>query len=118
VNPRGWVLRALPLALLLGALPTVLLSDTRSAPEIPPSLAAPPVSPSPAMPAPSPTPSPPRPPPVSPFTGMPTDLGAPVLSVKIDNAVSARPQTGLALADLVYVEPVEGGISRLYAARD
>ncbi|HKR51995.1 MAG TPA: DUF3048 domain-containing protein [Pseudonocardiaceae bacterium] len=115
MNPRGWVLRALPLALFLGALPAVLLSDARLAPESPPSLAAPPVSPGPAMPTPSPTLSLPSPPPVSPFTGMPTDLGAPVLSVKIDNAVPARPQTGLALADLVYVEPVEGGISRLLA---
>ncbi|MQA12781.1 MAG: DUF3048 domain-containing protein [Pseudonocardiaceae bacterium] len=59
----------------------------------------------------SPTPSPP----VSPFTGLPTDLAAPVLVVKIDNVGQARPQTGLTAADLVYVEPVEGGISRLAA---
>jgi hypothetical protein len=57
----------------------------------------------------------PSPPPVSPFTGLPTDLGAPVLCVKIDNAAVARPQSGLALADLVYIEPVEGGLSRLLA---
>lgn len=59
--------------------------------------------------------SPPPPPPVSPFTGLPTDLAAPVLVVKIDNAPRARPQTGLTAADLVYVEPVEGGISRFAA---
>jgi Protein of unknown function (DUF3048) N-terminal domain/Protein of unknown function (DUF3048) C-terminal domain len=58
---------------------------------------------------------PPSPPPVSPFTGLPTDLGASVLAVKIDNAVVARPQRGLEQADLVYVEPVEGGLSRLLA---
>ena len=57
----------------------------------------------------------PSPPPVSPFTGLPTDLAAPVLGVKIDNARVARPQSGLAQADLVYVEPVEGGLSRLLA---
>src|SRR5262249_55646842 len=57
----------------------------------------------------------PPPPPVSPFTGLPTDLRAPVLGVKIDNALPARPQSGLALADLVYVEPVEAGLSRLLA---
>lgn len=65
-------------------------------------------------PPPSSTPQPP-PPPVSPFTGLPTDLAAPVLVVKIDNARQARPQTGLTAADLVYVEPVEGGVSRLAA---
>lgn len=60
-------------------------------------------------------PAQPVPAPVSPFTGQPGDLGAPVLGVKLDNAPSARPQSGLELADLVYVEPVEGGTSRLLA---
>ena len=54
-------------------------------------------------------------PPRSPFTGLPTDLAAPVLTAKIDNVVAARPQTGLTAADLVYVEPVEGGLTRLLA---
>ena len=35
--------------------------------------------------------------------------------MKIDNLASARPQTGLQDADLVYVLPVEGGLSRLLA---
>ncbi|MGW0816321.1 DUF3048 domain-containing protein [Streptomyces viridiviolaceus] len=39
----------------------------------------------------------------------------PVLAVKIDNVPAARPQTGLDAADVVYVEPVEGGLSRLMA---
>lgn len=51
----------------------------------------------------------------SPFTGLPTDPAAPVLAVKIGNAHPARPQTGLAAADLVYIEPVEAGISRFVA---
>lgn len=38
-----------------------------------------------------------------------------VLAVKIDNVAAARPQTGLSAADLVYVEPVEGGLTRLLA---
>ncbi|MBK1782827.1 DUF3048 domain-containing protein [Prauserella cavernicola] len=38
-----------------------------------------------------------------------------VLAVKIDNVAAARPQTGLASADVVYVEPVEGGLTRLAA---
>ncbi|MEV6957809.1 DUF3048 domain-containing protein [Streptomyces sp. NPDC051207] len=40
---------------------------------------------------------------------------ASVLAVKIDNAPAARPHTGLEAADVVYVEPVEGGLSRLMA---
>ncbi|MPZ66647.1 MAG: DUF3048 domain-containing protein [Pseudonocardiaceae bacterium] len=67
-----------------------------------------------APPPPAPAPSPP-PAPVSPLTGLPTDLAAPVLIVKVDNVGSARPQTGLMAADVVYVEPVEGGVSRLAA---
>ena len=52
---------------------------------------------------------------VSPFTGEPvTSLGS-VLAVKIDNIVTARPQTGLSQADIVYVLPVEGGLSRFCA---
>ncbi|MEO3973631.1 DUF3048 domain-containing protein [Streptomyces sp. CAU 1734] len=39
----------------------------------------------------------------------------PVLAVKIDNAPQARPQTGLNAADVVYVEQVEAGLSRLMA---
>ncbi|MFZ3567001.1 DUF3048 domain-containing protein [Streptomyces sp. BH097] len=40
---------------------------------------------------------------------------APLLAVKIDNVGAARPQTGLDEADLVYVEQVEAGLSRLMA---
>ncbi|MFJ8545617.1 DUF3048 domain-containing protein [Streptomyces sp. NPDC093586] len=39
----------------------------------------------------------------------------PVLAVKVDNAPEARPQRGLDAADVVYAEPVEGGLSRLMA---
>jgi len=52
---------------------------------------------------------------LSPFTGEPVRSLGPVLAVKIDNIVYARPQTGLTSADIVYVLPVEGGLSRLAA---
>jgi hypothetical protein len=68
--------------------------------------AAPPPPPPPPPPAPSPTVEPPPPPPPP---------GLPVLVVKIDNASVARPHIGLAVADMIYVEPVEGGITRLLA---
>jgi Protein of unknown function (DUF3048) N-terminal domain len=48
----------------------------------------------------------------SPFTGEPVKALGPVLAVKIDNLAPARPQTGLGGADIVYVLPVEGGLSR------
>ncbi|MFD3960456.1 MULTISPECIES: DUF3048 domain-containing protein [Streptomyces] len=44
-----------------------------------------------------------------------TGAGAKVLAVKIDNVGPARPQTGLDRADVVYVEQVEAGLSRLLA---
>jgi hypothetical protein len=52
---------------------------------------------------------------VSPFTGEPVKALKRVLAVKIDNIVNARPQTGLQDADIVYVLPVEGGLSRFLA---
>ena len=52
---------------------------------------------------------------LSPFTGEPVKGLGPVLAVKIDNIVYARPQTGLTTADIVYVLPVEGGLSRFMA---
>ena len=39
----------------------------------------------------------------------------PVLAVKIDDTKPARPQIGLKDADLVYIEQVEGGVTRLAA---
>lgn len=100
------------LAVLLAALgPVLVLSCTSSAEPAPPDQAAPPAAPLlPALPT-----APALPAPVSSFTGLATDPDAPTLCVKIDNAPEARPQSGLELADLVYLEPVEGGLSRLLA---
>jgi YD repeat-containing protein len=39
----------------------------------------------------------------------------PVLVVKIDDTSNARPQVGLEYADVVYIEQVEGGLTRLAA---
>jgi hypothetical protein len=52
---------------------------------------------------------------VSPFTGERIRSLGPILAVKIDNVDFARPQTGLTRADIVYVLPVEGGLSRFLA---
>jgi len=54
-----------------------------------------------------------------PLTGQPAPSGSvpprPALAVKVDNYPDARPQSGLNMADIVFEEPVEGGITR-YAA--
>jgi hypothetical protein len=63
-------------------------------------------------PPPPPAPSPGLTPPAAPA---PQGPGPPVLGVKIDNAEAARPPVGLGAANLVFVEPVEGGLSRLLA---
>jgi len=52
---------------------------------------------------------------LDPFTGERVSALKPVLAVKIDNIVYARPQTGLQSADMVYVIPVEGGLTRFMA---
>lgn len=57
--------------------------------------------------------------PVCPLTGMPAPRGVdpnrPAVAVKVENSPEARPQTGLDAADLVYEEPVEGGLTWLLA---
>jgi hypothetical protein len=52
---------------------------------------------------------------MSPFTGEPVKALGRVVVVKIDNIVQARPPTGLTSADIVYLLPVEGGLSRIFA---
>ena len=57
--------------------------------------------------------------PFAPLTGLPlTDqarLSRPALVVKVENAPASRPQSGLDVADVVYEEIVEGGITRFLA---
>ena len=84
-------------------------------------------TPSPTVTSPSPTPAPPPPaaPLLAPLTGLPIKdpriLRRPALAIKIDNHTAARPQAALDRADIVYEEPVEGGITRfiaIYHSRD
>jgi hypothetical protein len=52
---------------------------------------------------------------MSPLTGRPIGSYKPVLVVKLDNTPNAQPHAGLIDADVVYVEEVEYGITRLAA---
>ena len=57
--------------------------------------------------------------PLAPLTGLVDQSGAtasrPSIAVKVDNAPEARPQSGLDVADIVYEEVVEGGVTRFIA---
>lgn len=48
------------------------------------------------------------------LTGLPGS-DAPILAVKIDDTSNAHPQVGLRNADVIYIEQVEGGLTRLAA---
>lgn len=65
-----------------------------------------------AAPAPFPTPTPE---PTHPFTGLPGAAARPVLAAKIENTSAGKPQLGLKSADIIYVEQVEAGLTRLMA---
>jgi hypothetical protein len=58
-------------------------------------------------------------PPIAPLTGSPDPSGDSLtrasLAVKVENTPEARPQSGLDVADLVYEEVVDGGITRFIA---
>jgi len=63
-----------------------------------------------------PTPGPTEPPPWrSPLTGEVGEEGQPVLIVKMDNTRNAQPHAGLSKADVVYIEEVEYGMTRIAA---
>ena len=73
----------------------------------------------------APSGSPTRAAPVCPLTGQAPPGGSvpnrPALVIKMENSPESRPQTGLDTADIVYEEPVEGGITRfavVYQCRD
>ncbi|MGH2690773.1 MAG: DUF3048 domain-containing protein, partial [Actinomycetota bacterium] len=57
--------------------------------------------------------------PLCPLTAEPFPQGAdhdrPAVAVKIESSPQARPQAGIGEADLVYEEPVEGGLAWLMA---
>jgi hypothetical protein len=59
--------------------------------------------------------TPPPPPEPSLLSGRMGVTDGPVFAVKIDNTAKAHPQAGLSKADVVYVEQVEGGVTRLAA---
>jgi hypothetical protein len=60
----------------------------------------------------------PPPPPECPLSGVDPEADVPLrpaLAIKVENLPASRPQIGLSWADIVYEEPVEGGITRFIA---
>jgi len=51
----------------------------------------------------------------NPLTGMGTSPNGPVIAVKLDDTPAGRPSLGLEKADVIYIEEVEGGLSRMVA---
>ena len=95
----------------LAGLAAACSTSPTAAPDASPSSSAPAPSVSaPAIPSPSPTPVP-----TSPLTGLPETTPSPVLIVKLDNTHNAQPHAGLKDADIVYIEEVEYGITRIAA---
>jgi hypothetical protein len=124
MNTRTPTWRALPaigLAALLGAAlagctsaPSASL-DTATERAVATQVPTAPPTPTPtgsAPPSPTPTPIAEL---VSPLSGLPVEALRPVLVVKLDNTQYAQPHAGLEKADLVYLEEVEYGITRLAA---
>jgi hypothetical protein len=71
-----------------------------------------------ATPTPTPSPKPsakPAAPAVNPLTGVGKPPPGPILAVKIDDTANGRPARGLHKADVVYIEQVEGGLTRMIA---
>ncbi|GAA2825225.1 hypothetical protein GCM10010441_57170 [Kitasatospora paracochleata] len=110
------VVAVLCAAAVLGAV--LAVTATRG----PAPVAVPPLAPTPTGPSTPTNPSTPAAPSaptgaLSPLTGLPGGAGR-ILAVKVDNALPARPQTGLGSADVVYAIEVEGGLSRFLAVYD
>ena len=62
--------------------------------------------------APTPTPTPQGP---NPLTGVGVPPSGPVIAVKVDDTAAGRPSLGLEKADVIYIEEVEGGLTRMVA---
>ena len=63
-----------------------------------------------ATPTPSPTSTA-----TNPLTGVGASPSGPVIAVKVDDTAAGRPSMGLDKADVIYIEEVEGGLTRMVA---
>jgi hypothetical protein len=112
---------ALAAAAVVGLLATACTGSSKPSPTAPATTAAPSSAPStkPAKSKPPKHAAKPAPKPkknqADPLTGLHDHPHLPVVSVKIDDTAPGRPQVNIDDADIVYVEQVEGGLTRLLA---
>lgn len=93
-------------------------SDSTATPTPSPvAIAQPTASPTPA-PTPRPKPKPKPVPAVNPLTGVGAPIRGSVVAVKINDTSVGAAQVGIDQADVVYIEQVEGGLTRLIAVYD
>ncbi|MGH9016240.1 MAG: DUF3048 domain-containing protein [Acidimicrobiales bacterium] len=112
VARRGWLIAIAAVVVVLAAAGIALgVSSGKKSPKAAPAPTEPHSSAATMIPAPTG--------PACPLTGQPAPGGSvpqrPALAFKVDNYPAARPQSGLDNADIVFEEPVEGGITRLVA---
>jgi hypothetical protein len=118
---RVWIAAGLAAVVLLGTAGAAIgISLTSGSGSTPDTTSVPAVAAAPTAPPVATTTSTTLPPgPPCPLSGAPAPGGVvpsrPALAVKVDNYPVARPQSGLNNADIVFEEPVEGGITRLVA---
>ena len=101
-----WVVRALAVAPAVALVAACSGSPKAVAPT---GASSPSVAATTAAPSPSPTAT------TSPLSGRKGGVGTPIVVVKYDNTRAAQPHRGLTSADVVYVEPVEWGLTRIAA---
>lgn len=90
----------------------IAAAPSSSAPTSSSASATPTPTPKPSAKPPAPAPAPAR---VNPLTGIGKPPSGPILAVKIDDTGNGRPARGLHKADVVYIEQVEGGLTRMSA---
>jgi hypothetical protein len=112
-SPRGWFFALGGVGLLIVAAVVALVITSKGTPS---SASKPPATVTPITALPTTTTAPAS---TCPLTGTPPPGGTvparPALGVKIGNYPGDRPSAGLNQADVVFEEPVEGGITRLVA---
>jgi hypothetical protein len=112
-SPRSWFFALGGVGVLIVAAVVALVITSKSTPS---SASKPPATVTPITALPTTTTAPA---PTCPLTGTPAPGGTvparPALGVKIGNYPDDRPSAGLNQADVVFEEPVEGGITRLVA---
>jgi hypothetical protein len=104
--------RALAASCALGALLASAACSGSSKPKQTPTVTPTTPSTSTTSTTPAPTPAPVA---HNPFTGVGAVPTTPVIAVKIDDTAPGRPQVNIDKADIVYIEAVEGGLTRLAA---